>query len=154
MGDLSPEKLDELEALAKAARPGPWSASDLSEPEEFTWWNVLDAQGFPVAEAVPDDAAAQLMAAARDALPALLAEVVHVRDPQAASQKQARPGEKIPLDGRMRGKAKQLGNRRAAAGQSQLHLGACAGGVNTLWKRADCQTIIRYEPFTDSFRHL
>ena len=72
--------LDDLRALEAAATPGPWS-----ESHHHVWWTPADAPEFPLASLDTDDehygfsstgrrkdADAALIAAARNALPALL----------------------------------------------------------------------------------
>ena len=69
MTDLTPERIDELEALANAATEGPWD----SDPYE-----VIDTWGKTVADCTrPNDTA--FITESREAVPALIAEVRRLR---------------------------------------------------------------------------
>ncbi|MEU6387648.1 hypothetical protein ABZ847_29290 [Streptomyces bauhiniae] len=82
--------LDALDAMAAAATDGPWTAHD----DGLVW---ADRIGDPVSGSVlPEDAA--LIAAARNALPALVAEVRKLRAKLAAATPQvltAEPGPEV-----------------------------------------------------------
>lgn len=80
---MTSEELDRLDALANAATAGPWQTN------EGTRWTVskrpgsglTDAGTFFVVSMAPEDAAdATFIAAARDAVPALVAEVRRLKE--------------------------------------------------------------------------
>ncbi|MEV4846109.1 hypothetical protein AB0K20_23190 [Micromonospora matsumotoense] len=81
-----PLDLDALDALAAAATDGPWTA----HPDGLVWSPLI---GDPVSGSVlPEDAA--LIAAARNALPALVAEVRQHRAAQQPTAPAAEPSDR------------------------------------------------------------
>jgi hypothetical protein len=75
VADLTPADLDRLEALAAAATLGPWSAI----PSRHHTWHVLDGYGMVLVEDLFSGDDAALIAAAREAVPTLVAEVRRLR---------------------------------------------------------------------------
>ena len=80
---VSDEQLREWEALAAAARPGPWKAKEESIPGEC-WWidapecGVASVGGFDVYPE-KDEADARFIASSREAVPALIAALREAR---------------------------------------------------------------------------
>lgn len=70
---MTDTELDEIDALADAATPGPWQALGLMQPAPN--YAVIGGGSIPTQVAVVTRENAAFIAAARTALPALIAEV-------------------------------------------------------------------------------
>lgn len=95
MTELTPERLDELDALANAATKGPWEWSMYATTPYSLQWSiqpgVLIADGLdgtPDGDEI-DRANAAFIAASREAVPALTAEVRRLRGELAEAKRQA-----------------------------------------------------------------
>ncbi len=102
---LTDERLVELEALAEVATPGPWSRTFGPREPSRVWASDDDAEPLAVlggyVEGTDSVADAEFIAAAREALPALLAEVREHRAFRAGMRRETStacrsPG---PIDG-------------------------------------------------------
>lgn len=87
---MTNEELDALQALCDGATPGPWRTEDVGEPPKRRW--VVDAKYRCVAGGTaggigPRAFDADFIAAARTALPALIAEVRRLTDENAFLRK-------------------------------------------------------------------
>lgn len=83
MADVTPLDLDAIRALAEAATPGPWRVGDGGDYFE---WEVVIAPHLPtleLSESADGAEDAAFIAAARTAVPALLAEVDRLRGENA-----------------------------------------------------------------------
>jgi len=76
---MTPQDLDRLDELAAKATPGPWEALELSMPGEALL-RMGAEQSFSTRQVQVRDADAAFIAAARTAIPALVAEVRRLRD--------------------------------------------------------------------------
>lgn len=79
---LTAEEREELERLEKAATPGPWAPAAHGSPQE-RWWTVAKSEGMPrqvarITSSFEHDA--RLIAAMRNALPALLSAARRVEE--------------------------------------------------------------------------
>jgi hypothetical protein len=75
---MTPQDLDRLDELAAKATPGPWEALELSMPGEALL-RMGAEQSFSTRQVQVRDADAAFIAAARTAIPALVAEVRRLR---------------------------------------------------------------------------